>query len=52
MGKELLTDLKYGIFENWLGTRPKMEMNEPNVYPTTLGGVSRGFWSAFEDLGA
>ena len=29
-----------------------METNEPNVYPTTLGGVSRGFWSLFEDLGA
>ena len=32
MGKELLTDLKYAIFKNWLGTRPKMETNEPNVY--------------------
>ena len=52
MGKELLTDLKYAIFKNWLGTRPKMETNEPNVYPTILGGVSRGFWSPFEDLGA
>ena len=31
---------------------PKMETNEPNVYPTILGGVSRGFWSPFEDLGA
>ena len=29
-----------------------METNEPNVYPTILGGVSRGFWSPFEDLGA
>ena len=52
MGKELLTDLKYAIFKNWLGTRPKMETNEPNVYPTILGGVLRGFWSPFEDLGA
>ena len=52
MGKELLTDLKYAIFKNWLGTRPKMETNEPNVYPTILGGVSRGFWSPFLDLGA
>ena len=24
MGKELLTDLKYGIFKSWLGSRPKM----------------------------
>ena len=52
MGKELLTDLKYGIFKNWLRTRPKMETNEPNVYPTILGGVSRGFWGPFEALGA
>ena len=52
MGKELLTELKYAIFKNWLDTRPKMEMHEPNVYPTILGGVSRGFWSPFEDLGA
>ena len=51
MGKELLTELKYAIFKNWLDTRPKMETNEPNVYPTILGGVSRGFWSPFEDLG-
>ena len=28
-----------------------METNEPNVYPTILGGVSRGFWSPFEDFG-
>ena len=40
------------IFKNWLVTRPKMETHEPNVYPTILGGVSRGFWSPFEDLGA
>ena len=52
MGKELLTDLKYGIFQIWLDTRPKMEMHDPNVYPTILGGVSRGFWSPFEDFGA
>ena len=52
MGKELLTDVKYAIFKNWLGTRPKMETKEPNVYPTILGGVLRGFWSPFEDLGA
>ena len=52
MGKELLTDLENAIFKNWLRTRPKMETNEPNVYPTILGGVSRGFWSPFEDLGA
>ena len=48
MGKELLTDLKYAIFKNWLGTRSKMETNEPNVYPTIFGGVSRGFWSPFK----
>ena len=29
-----------------------METNEPNVYPTILGGVSRGFRSPFKDLGA
>ena len=52
MGKELLTDLKNEIFKNWLRTRPKMETNEPNVYPTILGGVSRGFWGPFEALGA
>ena len=40
------------IFRNWLDTRPKMEMHEPNVYPTILGGVSRGFWSPFLDVGA
>ena len=52
MGKELLTDLKNEIFKNWLRTRPKMETNEPNVYPTILGGVSRDFWGPFLDLGA
>ena len=29
-----------------------METNEPNVYPTILGVVSRGFWSPFLDVGA
>ena len=29
-----------------------METHEPNVYPTILGGVLRGFWSPFLDLGA
>ena len=52
MGKEPPEELKYAIFKNWLGTRPKMETNEPNVYPTILEGVSLGFWSPFEDLGA
>ena len=52
MGKELLADLKLAIFKNWLDTRPKIETHEPNVYPTTLGGVSRGFLSPFLDLGA
>ena len=51
MGKELLTDLKCVIFKIWLDTRPKMVMHDPNVYPTILGGISRGFWSPFEDLG-
>ena len=51
MGKELLAELKLGIFKIWLDTRPKMEMHDPNVYPTILGGVSRGFWSPFLDLG-
>ena len=51
MGKEPPEELKLAIFKNWLDTRPKMETHEPNVYPTILGGVSRGFWSPFEDLG-
>ena len=42
----------YTIFKNWIDTRPKMETNDPNVYPTILGGVSRGFWSLFLDWGA
>ena len=29
-----------------------METHEPNVYPTILGGVSRGFWTPLLDLGA
>ena len=29
-----------------------METDEPNVYPTILVGVSRGFWSPFKDLDA
>ena len=52
MGKELLADLKLAIFKNWLDTRPKIETHEPNVYLTILGGVLRGFWSPFLDLGA
>ena len=40
------------IFKNWLDTRPKMETHDPNVYPTILGGVSRGFWTPFLDRGA
>ena len=50
MGKEPLEELKFSIFKNWLDTRPKMETHEPNVYPTILAGVSRGFWSPFLDL--
>ena len=52
MGKELLEDLKLSFFKNWLDTCPKKKINEPNVYPTFLGGVSRGFWTQFYDLGA
>ena len=52
MGKELLADLNLAIFKIWLDTRPKMEMHDPNVYPTILGGVSRGFWSPFLAVGA
>ena len=52
MGKEPLTELKFAIFKNWLDTRPKMETHDPNVYPTILGGVSRGFWTPFLDRGA
>ena len=49
MGKELLAELKIAIVKIWLDTRLKMEMHDPNVYPTILGGVSRGFWSPFLD---
>ena len=45
-------DRKYAVFKNWLDTRLKMETHEPNVYLIILGGVSRGFWSPFLDLGA
>ena len=40
------------IFKNWLDTRPKVETHDPNVYPTILGCVSRGFWTPFLDVGA
>ena len=40
------------IVKNWLDTPPKMETHDPTVYPTILGGVSRGFWSPFLDWGA
>ena len=40
------------FFKKWPDTRPKMETHEPNVYSTILGGVSRGFWTPFLDLGA
>ena len=50
--KRLQNDRKYAIFQNWLDTRPKMETHDPNVYPTILGGVSRGFWTPFLDQGA
>merc|ERR1711867_239583 len=52
MGKELLADLNLAIIKIWLETRLKSEMHDPNVYPTILGGVSRGFWSPFEGVGA
>ena len=52
MGKEPLEELKFAIFKNWLDTRPKMETHEPNVYPTILGGVSRGFHTPFCHSGA
>ena len=52
MVKEPLAELKLASFKNWLDTRLKMETHEPRVYPTLLEGVSRGFWSLFEDLGA
>ena len=35
------------IIKNWLETCPKMETHDPTVYPTILGGVSRGFRSPF-----
>ena len=50
--KRVKNSRKYAIFKNWLDTRLKMETHDPNVYPTILGGVSRGFWSPFLDLGA
>ena len=50
--KELLAGLKFAIFKNWLDTRQKMEMHQPNVYPTILGGVPGGSWSPFLDLGS
>ena len=37
MGKEPPEELKYAIFKNWLGTRPKMETHDLNVYPTIWG---------------
>ena len=52
MVKKPLTELKFAIFKKWLDTRPKMETHEPRVYPTILGGVSRGFWSPFLNWGA
>ena len=52
MGKDSLAELKLAIFKNWLDTRLEMETHEPRVYPTIMGGVSQGFWSPFEDLGA
>ena len=50
--KRLQNNGKYEICQNRLDTRQKMETHDPNVYPTILGGVSRGFWSPFLDLGA
>ena len=50
--KRLQIDRKYAIFKNWPDTRPKMETHDPNVYSTILGGVLRGFWTPFLDLGA
>ena len=40
------------LFQNWLDSRLKLKTLDPNVYPTIWGGVSRGFWSPFLDLGA
>ena len=37
------------IFKIWLDTCPKMDTHDPNVYPTILGGVSRGFSTPFLD---
>ena len=52
MGKELLAELKLAIVKIWRDTRPKMEMHDPNVCPTILGGVSWGFWGLLEALSA
>ena len=52
MEKRVKNGKKYAIFKNWLDTRLKMEMREPNLYSTILGDVSRGFWSLFLDWGA
>ena len=51
-GKRLQNDGKYGIFQNWLYTRLKMETQESNAHPTILGGVLRGFWTPLVDSSA
>ena len=50
--KRLQNASKTLIFRNWLDTCHKKETHEPKLYPTILGGVSRGFWTPFLDLGA
>ena len=52
MGKESLAEQKLAIFKIWLDSHTKMEMHDPNVYSTILGGVLRGFWSPFLDWSA
>ena len=49
--KRLQNASKTLIFKNWLDTCHKKETYEPKLYPTILGGVSRGFWSLFLDWG-
>ena len=49
MEKELLAELKLAFVKIGRDPRPKIKMHDPNVYPTILGGVSRGFWSPFLD---
>ena len=51
-GKTAPKRWKIWVFQNWLDTRPKIKMQDPNVCSIILGGVSRRFWNPLLDLGA